>query len=45
MRLARTHKYGVLLRMVQRLHQAGRAAGWSEGASWSARLVAPAHPD
>ncbi|MFD9792121.1 hypothetical protein ACFWXK_14345 [Streptomyces sp. NPDC059070] len=39
MRLARTHKYVVLLRMVQRLHQAGQAEGWPVGESLPARLV------
>ncbi|MEH0609094.1 hypothetical protein [Streptomyces scabiei] len=39
MRLARTHKYTVLLRMVQRLHQAGHAEGWSAGESLPARLA------
>ncbi|MFJ3229905.1 hypothetical protein [Streptomyces sp. NPDC086787] len=38
MRLARTHKYAVLLRMVQRLHQAGQAEGWPAGESLPARL-------
>lgn len=39
MRLARDHKYVVLLRMVQRLHQAGQADGWPAGESLPARLV------
>ncbi|MFI6050409.1 hypothetical protein ACIBCO_09990 [Streptomyces violascens] len=39
MRLARTHKYAVLLRMVQRLHQAGQAEGWPAGESLAARLM------
>ncbi|GAA3073366.1 hypothetical protein [Streptomyces glomeratus] len=39
MRLARTHKYAVLLRMVQRLHQAGQAEGWPAGESLPARLA------
>ncbi|WP_328403925.1 hypothetical protein OHS70_34050 [Streptomyces sp. NBC_00390] len=39
MRLARDHKYAVLLRMVQRLHQAGQAEGWPAGESLPARLV------
>ncbi|MGW8329879.1 hypothetical protein ACWGLE_18485 [Streptomyces sp. NPDC055897] len=39
MRLARTHKYAVLLRMVQRLHQAGQAEGWPAGESLPARLM------
>ena len=37
MRLARDHKYQLLLRMVQRLHQAGRV--WPAGESLSAALV------
>ncbi|MEY2226867.1 hypothetical protein [Streptomyces sp. BF23-19] len=39
MRLARDHKYGILLRMVQRLHQAGQAQGWPVGDSYPARLM------
>ncbi|MEU7516804.1 hypothetical protein AB0B13_33025 [Streptomyces sp. NPDC042898] len=39
MRLARDHKYTVLLRMVQRLHQAGHAEGWPAGESVPARLM------
>ncbi|MDF9812994.1 hypothetical protein [Streptomyces sp. SPB162] len=39
MRLARTHKYAVLLRMVQRLHQAGQAEAWPAGESFPARLM------
>lgn len=39
MRLARTHKYAVLLRMVQRLHQAGQAEGWPASESLPARLM------
>ena len=39
MRLARTHKYAILLRMVQRLHQAGQAEGWPMGESLPARLM------
>ncbi|MBT2439605.1 hypothetical protein J7E93_05610 [Streptomyces sp. ISL-36] len=39
MRLARDHKYAVLLRMVQRLHQAGHADGWPAGESLPARLI------
>ncbi|MFE4661041.1 hypothetical protein ACFRFJ_30655 [Streptomyces hydrogenans] len=39
MRLARNHKYAVLLRMVQRLHQAGHAEGWPAGESVPARLM------
>lgn len=37
MRLARNHKYVLLLRMVQRLHQAGQV--WPAGESLAARLV------
>lgn len=39
MRLARNHKYAVLLRMVQRFHQAGHAEGWPAGESVPARLM------
>ncbi|MCT9094146.1 hypothetical protein N4G70_35665 [Streptomyces sp. ASQP_92] len=39
MRLTRTHKSAVLLRMVQRLHQAGHAEGWLAGESLPARLM------
>ncbi|WP_406126853.1 hypothetical protein [Streptomyces sp. NBC_00989] len=39
MRLARAHKYVVLLRMAQRLHQAGQAEGWPMGESLPARLM------
>ncbi|WP_043676715.1 hypothetical protein [Streptomyces xylophagus] len=39
MRLVRDHKYAVLLRMVQRLHQAGQAEGWPAGESLPARLM------
>lgn len=39
MRLARNHKCVVLLRMVQRLHQAGQAEGWPAGESLPAHLV------
>jgi hypothetical protein len=41
MRLARAHKYQLLLRLVQRLHQAGQA--WPAGESLPARLVWGAH--
>ena len=37
MRLARAHKYAILLRMVQRLHQAGRV--WPAGPSLASRLM------
>ncbi|MFE9770671.1 hypothetical protein ACFYOV_03095 [Streptomyces sp. NPDC005931] len=43
MRLARDHKYAILLRMVQRLHQAGQAEGWPAGESSPARLMWGAH--
>ncbi len=39
MRRVRSHKYAVLLRMVQRLHQAGQADGWAAGESLPARLM------
>ncbi|MFF9478101.1 hypothetical protein [Streptomyces sp. NPDC014733] len=38
MRLAREHKYRVLLKMVQRLYQAGQGEGWAAGESFPARL-------
>ncbi|MFH8772056.1 hypothetical protein [Streptomyces sp. NPDC017958] len=41
MRLARDHKYQLLLRMVQRLHQAGQE--WPAGESLPAHLVWGAH--
>ncbi|MFD8209659.1 hypothetical protein ACFV2S_25085 [Streptomyces sp. NPDC059695] len=45
MRLARTHKYAVLLRMVQRLHQAGQAEGWAcGGVAARAPHVGAPHP-
>ncbi|MEK2479603.1 hypothetical protein [Streptomyces noursei] len=43
MRLAREHKYQLLLKMVQRLYQAGRAEGWPAGESLTARLVWAPH--
>ncbi|WP_157855970.1 hypothetical protein [Streptomyces aureocirculatus] len=43
MRLARAHKYALLLKMVQRIHQAGRADGWPQGAVLPARLVFGPH--
>ncbi|MHA7956296.1 hypothetical protein ACX9I7_00870 [Streptomyces sp. L500] len=43
MRLARAHKYTLLLRMVQRLHQAGQAEGWPIGEQFPARLVFGPH--
>ncbi|MGW3118516.1 hypothetical protein ACWDBW_15495 [Streptomyces sp. NPDC001107] len=43
MRLAREHKYRLLLKMVQRLYQAGRAEGWAAGESFSARLAWAPH--
>ncbi|WP_234025163.1 MULTISPECIES: hypothetical protein [unclassified Streptomyces] len=39
MRLARAHKYALLLKMAQRLHQAGRADGWPTGPTLPARLT------
>ena len=41
MRLTRSHKYVLMLRMVQRLHQAGQV--WPAGESLPARLVWGAH--
>ncbi|PCG85452.1 hypothetical protein CIB93_13940 [Streptomyces sp. WZ.A104] len=43
MRLARAHKYTLLLKMVQRIHQAGQAEGWSAGPTVPARLVFGPH--
>ncbi|MGW6906830.1 hypothetical protein [Streptomyces sp. NPDC054940] len=43
MRLAREHKYRLLLKFVQRLYQAGRAEGWAAGESFSARLAWAPH--
>ncbi|GGX36497.1 hypothetical protein [Streptomyces noursei] len=43
MRLARAHKYALLLKLVQRLHQAGRAEGWLSGPTLPARLVFGPH--
>lgn len=43
MRLAREHKYRLLLKFVQRLYQAGRAEGWAAGESFSARLAWASH--
>ncbi|MEU5683619.1 hypothetical protein DEJ48_36805 [Streptomyces venezuelae] len=43
MRLARAHKYALLLKMVQRIHQAGRADGWPQSAVLPARLVFGPH--
>ena len=43
MRLAREHKYRLLLKFVQRLYQAGRAEGWVAGESFSARLAWAPH--
>lgn len=43
MRLARAHKYVLLLKMVQRLHQAGQADGWPAGEQFPARLVFGPH--
>ncbi|WP_369387175.1 hypothetical protein AB5J72_05810 [Streptomyces sp. CG1] len=43
MRLARTHKYALLLKMVQRIHQAGGADGWPTGIVFPARLVFGPH--
>ncbi|MBD0741922.1 hypothetical protein [Streptomyces sp. CBMA152] len=43
MRLARAHKYVLLLKMVQRLHQAGRAPNWPVGPTLAAQLVFGPH--
>ncbi|WKV74169.1 hypothetical protein AW27_023285 [Streptomyces sp. PCS3-D2] len=43
MRLARAHKYALLLRFVQRLHQAGQAEGWPAGPTTPVRLVFGPH--
>lgn len=43
MRLARAHKYTLLLKMVQRIHQAGRAEGWPVGEPLPARIVFGPH--
>ncbi|OIJ97753.1 hypothetical protein BIV25_13170 [Streptomyces sp. MUSC 14] len=43
MRLAREHKYRLLLKFVQRLYQAGRAQGWPGGESFPARLAWAPH--
>ncbi|MEU8919458.1 hypothetical protein AB0D10_00805 [Kitasatospora sp. NPDC048545] len=39
MRLARDHKYALLLKMVGRLFQAGRVEGWPDGELPAAKLV------
>ncbi|WP_406200108.1 hypothetical protein OH807_18595 [Kitasatospora sp. NBC_01560] len=39
MRLARAHKYRLLMKMTQRLFQAGQADGWPAGETLSARIV------
>lgn len=43
MRLARAHKYALLFKMVQRMHQAGHAPGWPTGPHFAARLVFGPH--
>ncbi|MER5546456.1 hypothetical protein ACWDBP_44140 [Streptomyces sp. NPDC001233] len=43
MRLAREHKYRLLLKFVQRLYQAGRAQDWPAGESFPARLAWAPH--
>ncbi|TDC77509.1 hypothetical protein [Streptomyces hainanensis] len=43
MRLAREHKYRLMLRMVQRLFQAGQADGWGPGPTHVATLTRSAH--
>ncbi|MGW0731857.1 hypothetical protein [Streptomyces sp. NPDC002851] len=43
LRLARAHKYALLLKMVQRIHQVGRAEGWPAGKPVVARVVFGPH--
>jgi hypothetical protein len=43
LRLARAHKYSLLLKMVQRIHQAGQALGWPVGEYFPARMVFGPH--
>ncbi|MEU5002086.1 hypothetical protein [Streptomyces sp. NPDC021622] len=43
MRLARAHKYALILKMVQRIHQAGQADGWTTGKPMAARIVFGPH--
>lgn len=43
MRLARAHKYALLFKLVQRLHQAGQAEGWPTGPTPAVRLVFGPH--
>ncbi|MFF8961893.1 hypothetical protein ACF1BK_03915 [Streptomyces globisporus] len=43
MRLARTHKYTLPLKIVQRIHQAGHAEGWAAGAPLSAQIAFGPH--
>lgn len=43
MRLARVHKYRLLLKFVQRLYQAGKVQGWPAGESFPAGLVWAPH--
>ncbi|MFD3511910.1 hypothetical protein [Streptomyces sp. NPDC058657] len=43
LRLARAHKYSLLLKMVGRIHQAGQAPGWPLGEAFPARLVFGPH--
>ncbi|MEV0445534.1 hypothetical protein AB0I84_08945 [Streptomyces spectabilis] len=43
MRLARAHKYALLLKLVQRIHQAGHAEDWPQGEALPARLVFGPH--
>lgn len=43
MRLARAHKYALLFKLVQRIHQAGQAEGWATGPTPPVRLVFGPH--
>ncbi|MFD8978698.1 hypothetical protein [Streptomyces sp. NPDC059564] len=43
MRLARAHKYALLFKLVQRLHQAGQAEGWPTGPTPAVQLVFGPH--
>ncbi|MGW6021215.1 hypothetical protein [Streptomyces sp. NPDC055099] len=43
LRLARAHKYALLLKMVQRIHQAGYADGWPHGTPLPTRIVFGPH--
>ncbi|MCY0961621.1 hypothetical protein [Streptomyces sp. H27-H5] len=43
MRLARAHKYALLFKLVQRIHQAGQAEGWATGPTPPVRLAFGPH--